>query len=96
MDETKGVSRVTDIEKVEESLKAIRMCVLGMGCNDCPYRSEDECKFEMLQDAKNEVESYKTFRRHMFNRCAAQTHCETCEICVWFEQCEKERTLNPL
>lgn len=64
---------------------------------DINYYYNDCGKYETLSYMLDKfLEEQMTFRRQMFNRCAAQTHCETCEICIWFEQCEKERTLNPL
>ena len=54
----------------------------------------DSSKYDTLSGMIDELlESQQTFRKHFFNRCAALTRCDTCEICAYYEQCEKERTL---
>lgn len=94
MDEKKGVSRVIDVEKLK---KGLEYCNSEDECNDCPYFNDFKgCMLNLRLDALAFVNEQTDFRRQMFNRCAAITHCNTCELCVWFEQCEKERTLNPL
>ena len=39
-------------------------------------------------------EKAKDFRRHMFNRCMALSHGETCNLCAYKDECTAERTLK--
>jgi hypothetical protein len=97
MDEAKGVSRMTDVDKLKKGLEFCNKDDAD-GCEmNCQYFDGfKRCMFNLRKDALAFVEEQMAFRRQMFNRCAALTHCDTCELCVYFEECEKERTLNPL
>ena len=95
MDETKGVSRVIDVDKLRKGLEFCNKDDADECDKNCTYYDGFHgCMFKMRKDALAYIDEQQTFRRQMFNRCAAMTHCNTCELCVWFEQCEKERTLT--
>lgn len=97
MDEKKGVSRVIDVDKLRKGIEICNKDDENSCGNDCPYFNDFKgCMRDLREDAYAYIDEQQTFRRQMFNRCAALTHCDTCELCVWFEQCKKERTLNPL
>lgn len=64
----------------------------------CSWFKEDEvrqAKEDVLAMLKNE----QNFRKVMFNRCATATmrvmDKNACGMCIFREDCEKERTVNP-
>lgn len=87
-----------NVEQIRAAVDTVVLCALseGANCSNCEYRSVDDCKQEAVEDIKNGFDEFAEFRKRMFNRCAAITHCNTCELCVYFEDCQKERTLNPI
>lgn len=82
--------------KIREAVDTVVLCATGANCSNCAYRSIDDCKQEALNDIDRGFNEFTEFRKRMFNRCAALTHCNTCELCVYFDDCGKERTLNPI
>lgn len=80
-----------NVEQMGEALAAVSKCVHDIGCPDCPYRSLGQCKTEMTKDIANGWAEQMKFRRQMFNRCAALSKEETCDLCVYRDDCEKER-----
>lgn len=68
-------------------------------CINCPYGDRTACKFYLLTDVLKTLKEEQKFRKVMFNRCATATmrvmDKNACGMCIFREDCEKERTVNP-
>lgn len=89
-----------DREKVIKGLQCcqnIDVICMDISCyepefSECPYHGMEEgCVATLAKDAAELLKEEARFRRQMFNRCAALSKEETCDLCVYLEDCEKER-----
>ena len=91
----------------ESVINGLESCVISMtkcfyNRNEmCPYASVDvcHCEQELMRDALELLKEEQKFRKVMFNRCATATmrvmDKNACGMCIFREDCEKERTVNP-
>jgi hypothetical protein len=84
-----------------EILDSLMLCTEGngSGCEYCAYKDtpeESSCRILLLNDVAIMRAKHDAFRRHMFNRCMALSHGETCDLCTYKDECTAERTLKPI
>lgn len=63
----------------------------------CSNFKEDKVR-QMKENALNILKKQQYFRRVMYNRCATASRVmngNECGMCVYREDCEKERTVDP-
>ena len=89
--------KMSKVEVITDMLSSLIYCS-QKSCSNCSYRSAgDNCKKEMADDIMSEWQKEKNFRQIMFNRCYLFSACKDgCDICIYREECESERTVKIL